>query len=620
MLEERELLERLKNYLQIKETNYAILIDGDWGIGKTYFVKKNIDLLLEKAPEIRKRYKGFIYISLYGIKETSRIDSRISSNILSRSKIFKSLKNKTKSAEMISTLFKIPFINENAFNDVAMEFQNFNQYVLIFDDLERSDVPINELLGYINNLVESEQIKVIVVGNQTEIDVSRLSRNQELKYIFSFFYKKMNNEITDSKKNINKNEIKELTDKFFRESEEYLIIKEKTFGFIYKFQPDVEPILTEFINRYLNKNRKFLSSDKLKEIIDKHEIKNLRTVIIAFSNFRMIEEYIDKIDNQGIDQNEIVTRIFEAILYFSMKNGQTSLDNDYINNPVNNYISGLGNKIEYEEYYAFIIDLVKYGSTKNFKIGFDKLLEHIEFMSKDNMQRDLMYKLQDFTRYHDEEVQESINSFINIVDNGSFDSKYSSVAIEIITTLSYYGFEINKNYVEKIKNLAISKLEEFEQVVRFGRVLYNDELTKTVTAEIEDLENRFDSKYKKFYIDYSLNWLSSFKGYCKENKRSIHSFGLLNCIDLDSFSKWLPMASPREIDDFRRLLLEYKLVANAQEKEKDTYANDLKILHKKVGMIIAQTDEITKKIQVEFLQSNILDLLKDINIEIDYRR
>src|SRR5690606_22201504 len=41
--------------------------------------------------------------------------------------------------------------------------------LFIFDDLERCDLPINRVLGYINEFVEHEDRKVIIIANEKEI-------------------------------------------------------------------------------------------------------------------------------------------------------------------------------------------------------------------------------------------------------------------------------------------------------------------------------------------------------------------------------------------------------------------------------------------------------------------
>ena len=44
-----------------------------------------------------------------------------------------------------------------------------NADLYIFDDLERCEAPINKVLGYINQFVEHDDAKVIIVANEQEI-------------------------------------------------------------------------------------------------------------------------------------------------------------------------------------------------------------------------------------------------------------------------------------------------------------------------------------------------------------------------------------------------------------------------------------------------------------------
>ena len=41
--------------------------------------------------------------------------------------------------------------------------------LLVFEDLERSNIEITKLLGYVNNLVERDGVKVLLVANENEI-------------------------------------------------------------------------------------------------------------------------------------------------------------------------------------------------------------------------------------------------------------------------------------------------------------------------------------------------------------------------------------------------------------------------------------------------------------------
>ena len=62
-----DLKDVIDDYLKNKFINYAILIKGEWGSGKTFFVKKNVV----------KRYDNALYISLYGISSIDKLSEKI---------------------------------------------------------------------------------------------------------------------------------------------------------------------------------------------------------------------------------------------------------------------------------------------------------------------------------------------------------------------------------------------------------------------------------------------------------------------------------------------------------------------------------------------------------------
>ena len=88
---DREIIELVSRYIGDSNSKYAILIDGEWGCGKTYFVKEHLIPKINGTklpPSINGtskkalEYKS-IYLSLYGIKSTSDISSQIYVSILS---------------------------------------------------------------------------------------------------------------------------------------------------------------------------------------------------------------------------------------------------------------------------------------------------------------------------------------------------------------------------------------------------------------------------------------------------------------------------------------------------------------------------------------------------------
>ncbi|WP_411380694.1 P-loop NTPase fold protein [Pseudomonas sp. MPB26] len=149
--------EYLKYYLDHSEPRYAVMLNGGWGIGKTYLVKK----ILKNHNKTSDHYT---YISLYGLTSCSDIDDIIFSDMHTflDGKLVKSVENITNS---ISSYFRIGTkVNRKIF------FDKFKKPLYIFDDLERCDIPINKTLGYINQFVEHKGKKAIIIANEKEIN------------------------------------------------------------------------------------------------------------------------------------------------------------------------------------------------------------------------------------------------------------------------------------------------------------------------------------------------------------------------------------------------------------------------------------------------------------------
>ena len=150
--------EYLRYYLSLPTPpGFAVLLDGPWGIGKTFVVKKFLDTL-------DKETTPYIYVSLYGIQSVDDIDDAILQGM------YPVLANKGvvlggRALKSIGKYFNVELDLK------AKDFLNKSKAdVYVFDDLERCEMPINAVMGYINMLVEHEGRKVILIANENEID------------------------------------------------------------------------------------------------------------------------------------------------------------------------------------------------------------------------------------------------------------------------------------------------------------------------------------------------------------------------------------------------------------------------------------------------------------------
>lgn len=199
ILDDDAIVAAIEKYVDEYLYDYAVMIDGTWGCGKTYFVLKTLMTKLKEHEEKKaKSIKGYkkrnvIYISLYGVKSTEDISKKIciEAYLGKTDKFGKVLK---KGADVVSSLVPIalevakPFtgnaeLKPDDIDGVIESFLPINNSILIFDDLERCDCSINEILGYINSFVEHEKMKVIIVANQEEIGKSVTEKGRELQYL-----------------------------------------------------------------------------------------------------------------------------------------------------------------------------------------------------------------------------------------------------------------------------------------------------------------------------------------------------------------------------------------------------------------------------------------------------
>ncbi|TRX22024.1 P-loop NTPase fold protein [Flavobacterium franklandianum] len=172
-------LKEIVEYYLKSNTNYALMITGEWGIGKTYYFKNILSkdiCKISTSNDESKKYRP-ILVSLFGLKSVEEIQSEI---FLCLYPILKSNKLKlgasigkavTKGILHLKGLGEyIKYIEEINVN--TNELINFEELVLCFDDLERisENLKLEELIGYINSLVENENVKVIIIANENKID------------------------------------------------------------------------------------------------------------------------------------------------------------------------------------------------------------------------------------------------------------------------------------------------------------------------------------------------------------------------------------------------------------------------------------------------------------------
>ena len=302
-----ELVDIILKYVDKDIYNYAIMIDGEWGCGKTYFIKNQLIEEIEKHEKqstvTTKGYKSrqVIYISLYGVKSIEEISKQV---------FMKSYLSKAENAQgitkagikVVGTVLPAVFdvinnkigtdLNTDNISDSIEHLLPTKNSILIFDDLERCDCQINEILGYINSFVEQDGLKVILVANQKEIGRSIFQANQELKYLVAahpniMFSETSDNKVlqhytTESNKDkqnensplpVDLNAIQNRMDRLFGQNTSYEQIKEKLVGQTIYYYPDLQAIFAKLIT-------------------SSHLENNLQSILGTNLNFRFVDDFV----------------------------------------------------------------------------------------------------------------------------------------------------------------------------------------------------------------------------------------------------------------------------------------------------------------------------------------
>lgn len=264
---EQEIITEINRYLSDTSYNYAVMIDGDWGCGKTYFVKEGLAKAIADQEKKREKHRKVIYISLYGYKTIVDIQDAIAIQLhmatKSENKTFwsrlgkkRTVVNGVQSAITIAKAARDSIAPGTSIFELAEIWKDLTTFIFIFDDVERCNCPLNEVFGFINGLVEHEGIKVILVANEKEIQIKETIDSKELQYLVA-----MNNEIEYPKKrsffgdevekpSLSPEELDRRRKILFPLNlvdEEFKKIREKLIGVTLHFQPDVKVICSQMI-------------------------------------------------------------------------------------------------------------------------------------------------------------------------------------------------------------------------------------------------------------------------------------------------------------------------------------------------------------------------------------
>lgn len=243
--------------------DYAILLKGKWGCGKTYFWENEIKKALLDSGDIIEN--EIWYLSVFGIKTIDDLQDKlfeVAHPILSSDggkKVIPLAYSFLKSATKYKFNIDIKDIGDALLKSLKNE-SNFVKLIVI-DDIERSDLSPTHLLGFISNFILQDKVRVIFIAEEDE------------------YRKKFKD----------------------KEGQNYELVKEKIIGFTFNIVAQKELVLKKYIEdmgidklNYLDMQEDFLDIIRTLGLENLRVLKNVLFALSIFLKNMGIEEYLSK--------------------------------------------------------------------------------------------------------------------------------------------------------------------------------------------------------------------------------------------------------------------------------------------------------------------------------------
>jgi hypothetical protein len=254
---------------------YAVMLSGKWGAGKTHQVKKILDELFPKTDISTKR--PYVLVSLYGLKTPQEIDDAMVAAIYPWTE---------HGGVRIASAVGKAFLKHAKIDLPELKSSDFinrmSADIFVFDDLERCRMPVIDAFGYINQLVERDGCKVIILANEDEI----------------------------------------------KDQDKYFNGKEKIIGKTLEVEPDFDAAFDDFLKRIDDNNTNNLFDklkSKIQEIYNQSSLKNLRILQQTMWDFERVYKVVDQRHRSNVPAMEHLLRLFFA-LCFEYKSGALTPD------------------------------------------------------------------------------------------------------------------------------------------------------------------------------------------------------------------------------------------------------------------------------------------------------
>lgn len=596
VLTDDEITSIILKYIDENIYNYAVMIAGEWGCGKTYFVRKTLIPEIskhedQKPKDIKRRV---IYISLYGVNSVDEISKQIIVNAY--------LEKEGKAKELIQIGSKIVGvalsllpalgvnIDEKNLSGKLSELLQIKNIILVFDDLERCDCPINEVLGYINAFVEQEGIKVILIANEKEIGHITFQTNQELKYLVAascdiefegdnkrrstagiaqdFYARGYGSQQLKQPVPIDINTLQKRIESLFGQNEVYEQIKEKLIGNTVHYYPELQKIFVRLISgEGIDSKLKELLQENLglfeKYMINENHL-NLRTFQFFLSKIQGLYDVISELKGEGQPAflNYIIRYCFKVCVAY--KGGTYKYEWSRYEEYGFKSIGGMG-VIGSDLNLRFVDDYVIGSVLDSSRVEQMLIFFENEYIKKSNQELDALKNLeQNWFVSTDADIEVAIEQLMKALDEDKYDPNVYTRIINLLLHLESIGFSkeniplaVSKMKINLRKQTncvyldrGFSLASEAPYKERYISIM--DELQAEATKNLQ--EQAIDTIGN--FLSGADSWAENLYQYVRENLREIaDQTGFLSRLSIDSLIDKLSKSKSFDINAFRSCIL-----------------------------------------------------------------
>ena len=437
------------------------------------------------------------------------------------------------------------------------------------EDVEKCDIEINTLLGYVNELAETDHVKVLLVANENEI-----SKGNKALYNRS---------------------------------------KEKTISDTIQFNNDIECVLKQISNGFDSKiiNQLFENEVFFKEVIAivrNNIFSNLRTFLFSLQKANDIYQQLVNI--------ELDDDFLQSILIGTI-NLSSKIRGDFF--PEWNESKYLSTSLSSNEYplLKFVYDYIRWQEFNLDDVS-NAFKAHKSSKLLDAKIEDNDLKL--LERYDIETEVNVLSALKNLEQKLNDNNKinvysYSELSYFLICVGSIVGFDCTNScslMVKNIKELAKSENIDDDLFLMHTYEFHDKKIQQKYDSFLRNLKDTLLMEAKKNIFTYNPPDLGDYyKEICKNKNKYIFDHQFISKFDVNKIYQMLLKSNAHQISDFRGILLAvYRNAGNKQFIE-----NDIEHMNELYNLLDNAENNNWDKIQlmqIRFLKENLKTFIKQL--------